>query len=102
MGMPYKDFMFEINKEEFQNLRSQFVTSNWGGSRYVPMVFNEQGVATLSSVLNSERAILVNIEIVHAFTQLSVSHDDREWGLPRRSLARRRACPSEALGEGGW
>jgi hypothetical protein len=65
--------MFELTKAEFQNLRSQFVTSNWGGSRYVPMVFNEQGVATLSSVLNSERAILVNIEIVHAFTQLSVS-----------------------------
>jgi len=64
------DFMFELTKEEFQNLRSQFVTSSWGGSRYVPMVFTEQGVAMLSSVLNSERAIQVNIQIMRAFTQL--------------------------------
>ena len=41
------DFMFELKKEEFQNLRSQFVTSSWGGSRYVPMVFTEQGVAKI-------------------------------------------------------
>ena len=64
------DFMFELNKEEFQNLRSQFVTSSWGGARYVPMAFTEQGVAMISSVLNAERAILVNIEIMRAFTQL--------------------------------
>jgi len=73
------DFMFELKKEEFQNLRSQFVTSSWGGSRYVPMVFTEQGVAMLSSVLKSERAILVNIEIMRAFTQLRnmlTTHED--------------------------
>ena len=64
------DFMFELKKEEFQNLRSQFVTSSWGGSRYLPMVFTEQGVAMLSSVLNSEHAIQVNIQIMRAFTQL--------------------------------
>ena len=64
------DFMFELTKEEFQNLRSQFVTSSWGGSRYVPMVFTEQGVAMLSSVLNSERAIQVNIQIMRTFTRL--------------------------------
>jgi hypothetical protein len=64
------DFMFELTKEEFQNLRSQFVTSSWGGSRYVPMAFTEQGVAMLSSVLNSERAIQVNIQIMRAFNQL--------------------------------
>ncbi len=71
------DFMFELNKEEFKNLRSQIVTSSWGGSRYVPMAFTEQGVAMISSVLNSERAILVNIEIMRAFIQLRnmlVSH----------------------------
>ena len=57
--------------EEFQNLRSQFVTSSWGGSRYVSMAFTEQGVAMLSSVLNSERAIQVNIQIYGwAFNQL--------------------------------
>ena len=73
------DFMFELTKEEFQNLRSQFVTSSWGGSRYVPMVFTEQGVAMLSSVLKSERAIQVNIQIMRAFTQLRrmlVTHKD--------------------------
>jgi hypothetical protein len=73
------DFMFELTKEEFQNLRSQFVTSSWGGSRYVPMVFTEQGVAMLSSVLNSERAIQVNIQIMRAFNQLRkmmATHDD--------------------------
>ena len=64
------DFMFELTKEEFKDWRSQFVTSSWGGPRYVPMVFTEQGVAMLSSVLNSERAIQVNIQIMRAFTQL--------------------------------
>ena len=73
------DFMFELTKEEFQNLRSQFVTSSWGGSRYVPMAFTEQGVAMLSSVLNSERAIQVNIQIMRAFNQLRkmmATHED--------------------------
>ena len=65
-----EDFMFELSKEEFKNLRSQIVTSSWGGLRYLPMVFSEQGVAMLSSVLRSERAIQVNIQIMRAFTQL--------------------------------
>lgn len=52
-----EDFMFELTKNEFDNLRSQFATSSWGGIRYMPMAFTEQGVAMLSSVLNSERAI---------------------------------------------
>jgi len=47
------DFMFELNEEEFENLRSQFATSSWGGARYTPMAFTEQGVAMLSSVINS-------------------------------------------------
>ena len=71
--------MFELTKEEFQNLRSQFVTSSWGGPRYVPMVFTEQGVAILSSVLRSERAIQANIQIMRAFTQLRrmlATHED--------------------------
>ncbi len=62
-----KDFMFELNEEEFETLRSQFATSKRGGTRYAPMVFTEQGVAMLSSVLNSEKAIQVNIEIMRAF-----------------------------------
>ncbi|NQU12704.1 MAG: ORF6N domain-containing protein, partial [Desulfobacteraceae bacterium] len=64
-----EDFMFELSDQEFKNLRSQFVTSSlsqWGGARYKPMVFTEQGVAMLSSVLRSKRAIQVNIHIMRA------------------------------------
>lgn len=62
------DFIFELTKAEFENLRSQFVTSSWGGARYRPMAFTEQGVAMLSGILNSDRAINVNIEIMRTFT----------------------------------
>ncbi len=64
------DFMFELTQEEFSYLRSQFVTSSWGGTRYMPMVFTEQGVAMLSSVLRSKQAIKVNIQIMRLFTKL--------------------------------
>ena len=70
MGRFPEDFMFQLTQEEFINLRSQFVTSSWGGRRYLPYVFTEQGVAMLSSVLNSERAIKVNILIMRAFVKL--------------------------------
>lgn len=66
------DFMFELTKEEFDDLRYQFGTSNRGGARYRPMAFTEQGVAMLSSVLNSNRAIKVNILIMRAFVRLRV------------------------------
>jgi hypothetical protein len=65
-----EDFMFQLSKEEFENLRSQIVTSSWGGRRTLPYAFTEQGVAMLSSILNSERAILVNIHIIRIFTKL--------------------------------
>jgi len=65
------DFMFQLSKEEFDNLRSQIVTSkSRGGRRYLPYAFTEQGVAMLSSVLRSERAIQVNIAIMRAFVRL--------------------------------
>lgn len=64
------DFMFRLTKEEFENLKSQIVTSNWGGRRYLPYAFTEQGVAMLSSVLNSERAIQVNIAIMRVFVKM--------------------------------
>jgi hypothetical protein len=66
------DFMFELKKEEFENWRSQFVTSNSDrmGLRYAPFAFTEQGVAMLSSVLNSDRAIEVNIAIMRTFVKL--------------------------------
>jgi len=74
-----EDFMFQLNKDEFNNLISQFVTSRWGGTRKLPFAFTEQGVAMLSSVLKSERAINVNIQIMRAFTKLReliMSHAD--------------------------
>ena len=78
------DFMFRLTKDEFDILRSQSVTSSqWGGTRYPPYAFTEQGVAMLSSVLNSPRAISVNIEIMRAFVrlrQLLASHT----GLSRK------------------
>ena len=64
------DFMFQLTPEEFENLRSQIVTSSWGGRRTAPYAFTEQGVAMLSGVLRSERAVLVNIEIMRAFVRL--------------------------------
>ncbi|PBQ32541.1 hypothetical protein CNR22_12420 [Sphingobacteriaceae bacterium] len=62
--------MFELEKEEFEILRSQFVTSSWGGDRYLPMAFSEQGVAMLSSVLKSDKAMSVNIEIMRIFNRI--------------------------------
>jgi hypothetical protein len=66
-----KDFMFHLTKQELMNLRRQIGTSSsWGGLRYSPYAFTEQGVAMLSSVLRSKRAVFVNIEIMRAFVQL--------------------------------
>jgi len=62
--------MFELTKVEFNNLRSQIVTSSWGRARYLPMAFSEHGVLMLSSVLNSEGAIQANIQIMRTFTKL--------------------------------
>ena len=80
-----EDFMFQLTAAEWAVLRSQFVTSRLqhGGRRYTPYVFTEQGVAMLSSVLNSERAIAINIEIMRAFVKL------RDLLSSNRELARR-------------
>ena len=64
------DFMFRITRQELTNLMSQFVTSRWGGVRKLPLAFTEQGVAMLSSVLRSKRAVMVNIEIMRTFVKL--------------------------------
>jgi hypothetical protein len=77
-----KDFMFEMRKTEFANWRSQFVTSNDGdkmGLRYSPFCFSEQGVTMLACILNSERAITINIQIIRIFTKLRemiITHKD--------------------------
>ena len=74
------DFMFELTVEELQNLTSQFVTSSWGGTRKLPFAFTEQGVAMLSSVLNSDTAIAVNIRIIRVFTKM------REYALTHKDI----------------
>ncbi|MEY4487433.1 MAG: hypothetical protein RL440_1980, partial [Bacteroidota bacterium] len=65
--------MFELSQEEWLNLRTQFATSSWGGKRFAPFAFTEQGVAMLSSVLNSDTAIDINISIMRAFVLM------RQW-----------------------
>ncbi len=77
------DFMFSLSAEEFQNLRRQFGTSSWGGGRYLPYAFTENGIAMLSGVLNSDRAIAVNIQIMRTFTKL------RELLLTHKDLKQR-------------
>ena len=90
-----EDFMFQLTAEEFANLRYRFGTSSlrphagtsrWGGRRYAPFAFSEQGVAMLSTVLHSARAIQVNIEIMRAFVRL------RQMLASNATLARRLAA----------
>ena len=75
-----KDFMFELTKKEFENLRYQIGTSSWGGTRYMPMAFTEQGVAMVSSILNSKTAIEENIRSIRVFTKL------REYALTHKEI----------------
>lgn len=65
-----QDFMFQLTTEEFENLKSQFATSSWGGTRKLPYVFTELGVAMLSSVINSDTAIEINMSIMRAFVAI--------------------------------
>ena len=80
-----RDFMFQLSLQELRNLKSQIAisSSRWGGRRHQPYAFTEQGVAMLSSVLNSERAVQVNIEIMRAFVRL------REMVASNKDLAKR-------------
>ena len=84
------DFMFQLNPEEVANLKFQFGISSWGGRRRRPYAFTEQGVAMLSSVLNSERAVKVNIAIMRAFVKLRETLDtNRELAGKFAELERR-------------
>ena len=90
-----EDFMFQLTKQEFNDLRSQFVTSSWGGRRYPPYAFTEQGVAMLSSVLRSERAIGVNIEIMRAFLRLrQMLASNAELARKLAALEKKNTTPS--------
>lgn len=75
------DFMFQLSEEEWKNLKSQTVTSSWGGRRSIPYAFTEQGVAMLSGILRSARAIEVNIAIMRTFVHL------RKWMEDNKALA---------------
>lgn len=79
------DFMVRLTKEEFDNLKYHFGTSRWGGRRYLPYAFTENGVAMLSSILNSPKAIQVNIQIMRTCTRL------REMIASHKDLARKLA-----------
>ncbi len=86
-------YMFQLTKDEYEGLRSQFATSNLisqneisknkGGRRYLPYVFTEQGVAMLSSVLRSEKAIQINIQIIDTFVKM------RRWAIENKEIAQR-------------
>ena len=65
-----EDFMFQLRIEEYENLKSQFAASSWGGRRKLPFAFTEQGVAMLSGILNSDKAITMNIAIMRAFVEV--------------------------------
>jgi hypothetical protein len=75
-----KDFMFTLTIKEYENLKSQNATSSWGGRRKLPNAFTEQGIAMLSSILNSDTAIEVNIRIIRVFTKL------REYALTHKEI----------------
>jgi len=78
-----EDFMFQLSLEEWENLRSQFATTSWGGRRTPPYMFTEQGVAMLSSVLNSQIAIQVNISIMRVFVNM------RQWASNYEELVKK-------------
>lgn len=85
-----KDFMFELTETEFTNLRSQNGTTSWGGTRYLPMAFTEHGVLMLTSVLNSPKAIQVNIQIMRIFTRIrQMLTDNTELRLAIEKLERK-------------
>ncbi len=95
-----EDFMFQLNNQEVMSLRSHFVISKTGrgGRRYPPYVFTEQGIAMLSSVLNSERAILVNITIMRAFVKLrEIFITNKEFAYKLAELERKVGSHDEAI-----
>jgi hypothetical protein len=85
-----EDFMFELDGMEIQNLRSQIGISSWGGTRYLPFAFTEQGVAMLSGVINSSKAIEMNIAIMRAFVEMrNLVHDNKKIAEQIKALFER-------------
>lgn len=96
-----EDFMFQLNEEEWSNLTSQFAISrSWGGRRHPPYAFTEHGVLMLSSVLNSGRAIAVNIRIMRVFVRLNrLLQNDLELQLRVERMEGRQERTEAAVGE---
>jgi len=90
------DFMFELTKEEVNVLRYQNGTSSWGGSRYLPYAFTEQGVAMLSTVLSSKIAIDINIQIMRAFVSV------RQFAVSHQELAKRLSEVEKSVKDHGY
>lgn len=90
------DFMFELTKEEANILRCQNGTSSWGGSRYLPYAFTEQGVAMLSTVLSSKVAIDINIQIMRAFVSV------RQFAVSHQELAKRLSEVEKSVKDHGY
>jgi hypothetical protein len=87
------DFMFELTEDEMKNLTSQFVTSSWGGTRHQSFAFTEQGVAMLSSILKSKKAMHINISIMRAFVMM------RQWALTHQELSKRLDALEQQYGQ---
>jgi hypothetical protein len=85
-----EDFMFQLSDEEWKNLRTQFASSSWGGQRYPPFAFTEQGVAMLSGILNSPQAIETNIAIMRTFVALrKLMESNQDLATKIRQLERK-------------
>ncbi len=96
-----QDFMFQLTRAEFDNLKSQFVTSSWGGlRRATPYAFTQEGVAMLSSVLRSKRAVAVNIAIMRAFVRLrEVLATHKDLAHRMADLEREQKAQGQQIGE---
>ena len=93
-----EDFAFQLTREEFNYLRSQFGTSSWGGTRYLPMVFTEHGILMLSNVIRSERAINVSVQIIRVFnTMREMIGQYQELFEKIRKIERRQDMESKAI-----
>ena len=88
-----EDFMFELTEEEMKNLTSQIVMSSWGGTRHGAFAFTEQGIAMLSSVLKSKKAIHMNISIMRAFVMM------RQWALNHQELTEKLTALEQQYGQ---
>ena len=100
MGRFPSDFMFQLTSDEFENLKSHFATSSWGGRRKLPLAFTEHGAIMAASVLNSDRAVQMSVYVVRAFVQLrAVLLDHKTLADKLASLERRVSHHDNSLAE---